>query len=338
MEAAQVREPMLDAPIDSMLYEQLLDRQQRLRDAQFENLVADDVSRLLGEVDEALTRFNKGTFGLCEECHDPIEPERLIADPLIKLCLGDLTQKQLDAIQEDLQLAAEIQKRLLPKSNFSSEFLDADFAYQPAGIVSGDYVDLIPHDGELYFILGDVSGKGMAASILMSNLHAMFHVLVPLGLPVCDLVERANRLFAESTLANQYATLVVGKINANGEVEMCNAGHLPPIIVGGEKSVELGASGLPLGMFSDSSFISSGVRLNPGETLLLFTDGVTEANDNDGTEFGTDRLRESINGSAVGNPTDLLQTCVNAVAAFRNGATRNDDVTMLALKFTGAGN
>jgi len=262
----------------------------------------------------------------------------LIADPLIKLCLGDLTQKQLDAIQEDLQLAAEIQKRLLPKSNFSSEFLDADFAYQPAGIVSGDYVDLIPHDGELYFILGDVSGKGMAASILMSNLHAMFHVLVPLGLPVCDLVERANRLFAESTLANQYATLVVGKINANGEVEMCNAGHLPPIIVGGEKSVELGASGLPLGMFSDSSFISSGVRLNPGETLLLFTDGVTEANDNDGTEFGTDRLRESINGSAVGNPTDLLQTCVNAVAAFRNGAARNDDVTMLALKFTGAGN
>ena len=338
MEAAQVREPMLDAPIDSMLYEQLLDRQQRLRDAEFENLVAADVSRLLGEVDEALTRFNKGTFGLCEECHDPIEPERLIADPLIKLCLGDLTQKQLDAIQEDLQLAAEIQKRLLPKSNFSSEFLDADFAYQPAGIVSGDYVDLIPHDGELYFILGDVSGKGMAASILMSNLHAMFHVLVPLGLPVCDLVERANRLFAESTLANQYATLVVGKINANGEVEMCNAGHLPPIIVGGEQSVELGASGLPLGMFSDSSFISSGVRLNPGETLLLFTDGVTEANDNDGTEFGTDRLRESINGSAVGNPTDLLQTCVNAVAAFRNGAARNDDVTMLALKFTGAGN
>jgi sigma-B regulation protein RsbU (phosphoserine phosphatase) len=88
-------------------------------------------------------------------------------------------------------------------------------------------------------------------------------------------------------------------------------------------------------MFSDSSFISSGVRLNPGETLLLFTDGVTEANDSEGAEFGTDRLRESINGSAVGHPTELLQTCVSAVAAFRNGAERNDDMTMLALKFTG---
>ena len=201
--------------------------------------------------------------------------------------------------------------------------------------MSGDYVDIMEHDGEIYFILGDVSGKGMAASILMSNLHAMFHALVPLKLDLCDLMSRANRLFAESTLANQYATLIAGKINANGEVEMCNAGHLPPIIVGGEKSVELQESGLPLGMFSDSSFVSSGVKLAAGETLLLFTDGVTEANDLSGGEFGTDRLRASINGSAAGHPTEILQTCINAVAEFRNGAVRNDDLTMLALKYTG---
>ncbi|HUR97565.1 MAG TPA: SpoIIE family protein phosphatase [Pyrinomonadaceae bacterium] len=323
------------AAVDTMLREQLLERKQRLRSAQSQNLLDGDVSRLLGEVDAALARFDNGTFGVCEECHTGIEPERLVADPLIRLCLGDLTQKQLDALQEDLQLAAEIQKRLLPKPDLASDFWQANFAYHPAGIVSGDYVDVIPHDGELYFILGDVSGKGMAASILMSNLHAMFHALIPLGLEVCELTARANRLFAESTLANQYATLIVGKMNANGEVEMCNAGHLTPIIVGGEQSVELGSTGLPLGMFSDSSFVSSGVRLAPGETLLLFTDGVTEANDHDGIEFGTERLRASINGSANGHPTELLQTCVNAVAAFRNGSARNDDLTMLALKYTG---
>jgi phosphoserine phosphatase RsbU/P len=338
MDAAQVREPMVGAPVDSMLYEQLLDRRPKLKSAQSENLLDSDVARLLGEVDAALLRFDKGSYGLCDVCHDPIEPERLVADPLIRLCLGDLTQKQLDDMQRDLELAAEIQKRLLPKPDLSSDFWQANYAYHPAGIVSGDYVDVIPHDGELYFILGDVSGKGMAASILMSNLHAMFHALIPLGLELCDLMSRANRLFAESTLANQYATLVAGKMNAHGEVEMCNAGHLAPIIVGGDQSIELGSSGLPLGMFSDSSFVSSGVRLNPGETLLLFTDGVTEANDNAGTEFGTDRLRKSINGSAAGHPTDLLQTCVNAIALFRNGATRNDDLTMLALKYTGAAN
>ena len=338
METAQVREPMVGTPIDAMLYEQLLDRQQRLRDAEFENLVLDDVTRLLSEVDAALLRFQKGTYGICEECHDPIEPERLVADPLIRLCLGDLTQKQLDAMQQDLQLAAEIQKGLLPKSGFSAGAWHVDFAYQPAGVVSGDYVDFFEKDGDLYFILGDVSGKGMAASILMSNLHAMFRALIPVGLELCDLMSRANRIFAESTLANQYATLILGKINSRGEVEMCNAGHLPPIIVGGERSIELDSTGLPLGLFCDSSFVSSGVKLQPGETLLLFTDGVTEANDRDGGEFGAERLRESINGSGSGHPTDLLQTCVGAVAAFRNGADRNDDLTMLALKYTGIGN
>jgi sigma-B regulation protein RsbU (phosphoserine phosphatase) len=335
MEAVQARESKLGAPVDAMLYEQLLDRQQKLRDAQFERVIPPDVSRLLSEVDAALERFRHGTFGLCQECHDPIEPERLVADPLIRLCLGDLTQKQLDDMQQDLQLAAEIQKGLLPKSGFSSGTWQVDFAYQPAGVVSGDYVDFIEQNGELYFILGDVSGKGMAASILMSNLHAMFHALIPLGLDLCDLLSRANRLFAESTLANQYATLIVGKINANGEVEMCNAGHLPPMIVGGEKSFEMEPSGLPLGLFSDSNFVSSGVKLEPGETLLLFTDGVTEANDEQEVEYGTERLRASINGSAVGHPTDILQTSVDSVAAFRGGAPRNDDLTMLAVKFTG---
>lgn len=336
MDTAQVREPMLGAPVDSMLHEQLVDRLQRLKSAQAANLLDAEVSRLLTEVDAALARFDTGTYGMCEVCHDPIEPERLVADPLVRLCLGDLTQKQLDDMQRDLQLAAQIQKGLLPKSGFSSESWHVDFAYQPAGIVSGDYVDFFELNDELYFILGDVSGKGMAASILMSNLHAMFHALIPLGLELCDLMSRANRLFCESTLANQYATLIAGKINRNGEVEMCNAGHLPPLVVGGDKSFEMAPSGLPLGMFCDSAFISSGVKLERGETLLLFTDGVTETNDLNGDEFGTERLRASINGSSSGHPTEILQTCIDSIAAFRNGADRHDDLTMLALKYAGA--
>ena len=338
MEGAPALAHVIGTEFEAVMREQLLDRQTRLREARKENVVDLEVLRLLDEVDAALQRFDKGVFGICEACLDPIEPERLIADPLIKLCLGDLTQKQLDDIQEDMRLASEIQRRLLPSEDLSCEFWEVDLAYHPAGVVSGDYVDVMRHDGHLYFMLGDVSGKGVAASILMSNLHAMFRALIPVGLELCDLMSRANRMFAESTMANQYATLVLGKINSRGEIEMCNAGHLAPIIVGGEHSVELDSTGLPLGMFCDSQFISSGVKLKPSETLLLFTDGVTEANDTNGEEFGTDRLRASINGSAYGHPTELLQTCVNAVAAFRNGAVRNDDMTMLALKYTGVAN
>jgi sigma-B regulation protein RsbU (phosphoserine phosphatase) len=335
MEGVQMGYAPASAEFDVVLREQLLDRRERLEQARPAIGFDPDFTRLLNEVDAALARFDTGTFGLCVECHDPIEPERLIADPLIRLCLGDLTQKELDRIQDDLQLAAEIQKGLLPKSALSSDFWSVDFAYQPAGIVSGDYVDVIQQNGEVYFMLGDVSGKGMAASILMSNLHAMFRALIPLDLPLCDLISRANSLFCESTLANQYATLICGKMNRDGEVEFCNAGHLAPIIVGDSGSVQLESAGLPLGMFCDSSFVSSGAKLKPGETLLLFSDGVTEANNEADEEFGISRLMDSLNGANGSEPTDLLKTSVAAVSEFRGSAVRNDDLTMMALKFAG---
>src|SRR5688572_22275821 len=103
MDTAQIMQIEQVAPLESMLHEQLLDRQQRLRDAQFDNAPDDDVTRLLSEVDSALQRIDTGTFGICEECQDAIEPESVLADPLIRLCLGDVTQKELDAIQRDLQ-------------------------------------------------------------------------------------------------------------------------------------------------------------------------------------------------------------------------------------------
>ena len=329
MELAQV------GGVDALIHEQLLDRRGRLERAREQTGLEPDFTRLLNEVDAALARFDAGTYGLCEECHDPIEAERLLADPLVRFCLGDLTQKEINSIQYDLMLASEIQKGLLPKTDGLSKNWSVDFVYQPAGIVSGDYVDFIERDGELYFILGDVSGKGMAASILMSNLHAMFRALVPLGLPLSDLMERANHLFCESTLANQYATLICGKLNGRGEVEFVNAGHLAPIIVNHEDCVALESTGLPLGMFCDSSFVASSAKLKPGETLLLFSDGVTEANDHTGAEFGSERLMETLRAALGFDPTDLLNNCIDAVGKFRLNAEVNDDLTMLALKFKG---
>lgn len=323
------------APVDAMIYEQLADRRNRLQTANTQVGYSADFTRLLDEVDAALQRFETGTYGICEECHDPIEPERLLADPLIRVCLGDLTEKQRHSLEDDLQLAAAIQLGLLPKPDFASHFAEVEFVYQPAGVVSGDYVDVIAHDGELYFILGDVSGKGMAASLLMSNLHAMFHTLVPLGLPIHEMMARANHLFCESTLANQYATLICGKISETGEIEFCNAGHLPPIIVRGNEITELGSGGLPLGMFCDSNFAATCVRLENAETLVLYTDGVTEANDHAGEEFGIGRLRDSIRGSVSGEPGEIIRGTLGAVDGFRGNAPRNDDLTLMALKFVG---
>lgn len=330
--------PAATAELDGMLRDELLNRRERLEIARSRSAFDPDFARLLDEVDAALSRFEQGTFGLCDVCHDPIEPERLLADPLMRFCLGDLTEKQRRSLEDDLRLAAEIQNALLPRSAFTEQDLwQVDFVYEPAGPVSGDYVDLIRQGDELYFMLGDVSGHGMAASLLMSNLHAMFRSMVPLGLPMHELMERANRLFCESTLANQYATLVGGRINTRGEVEICNAGHLPPVFIrNGEKEM-LDSTGLPLGMFCDSNFSASCVKLDDGDALLLYTDGVTEAMDESGEEFGFERLLQSIDGAAGGNPDELIRSCYGAVESFQGKAARTDDLTLLALKFSGIG-
>ncbi|MGB7068839.1 MAG: PP2C family protein-serine/threonine phosphatase [Pyrinomonadaceae bacterium] len=253
----------------------------------------------------------------------------------MRVCLGDLSEKQRQSLEDDLGLASMIQNALLPRTNFGAHFAEVDFVYQPASIVSGDYVDVIRNDGELYFILGDVSGKGMAASLLMSNLHAMFHSLVPLGMPLRELMGRANRLFCESTLANQYATLILGKINNVGEVEICNAGHLPPIVVKKGENTSIDGSGLPLGLFCDTDFGASCVLLDKGDSLLLYSDGVTEAVDDDEREFGFDRLLGSVKDAFQHNTPRLVRNCLEAVDAFRGNALRNDDLTILALKFAG---
>jgi sigma-B regulation protein RsbU (phosphoserine phosphatase) len=201
--------------------------------------------------------------------------------------------------------------------------------------VSGDYVDIIPAGGDLYFILGDVSGKGMAASLLMSSLHAMFHSLIPLGLALPDLLERSNRLLCESSLANQFATLVVGRASNDGAVEICNAGHMPPLVVKQGGCSEIDSAGLPLGMFCDVEYASSRLTLDRDETLLLYSDGVTEARDSTGAEFGIERLLRSING---GETEALVNNCLAAVEDFRGAAARSDDLTVMAVKYAQSGN
>src|SRR5262249_53403865 len=157
--------------------------------------------------------------------------------------------------------------------NLRLEGWQFDYCYEPAGPVSGDYVDIIQTEGsDLYFVLGDVSGKGVAASMLMAKLHAVFRSLIPLGLDVDRLTERASRLFGESTLPGQYATLICGRASKHGEVGLCNAGHPPALVSRNGRIQPISATGLPLGMFPNQKFSVERLHLNEGDTLLLYTD------------------------------------------------------------------
>jgi sigma-B regulation protein RsbU (phosphoserine phosphatase) len=279
--------------IDSALREQLLERRGRLETAAASDGEERQIRHLLGEVDAALARMEEHTYGLCQVCHDPVEAERIFADPLVCVCLGCLNVAQRRALEEDLELAANIQAGLLPPRTLAHDGWQVSYHYEAASLVSGDYCDVVKAgDGSLYFMLGDVAGKGVAAALLMSQLHAMFRALIPVGLPLSHLVARASRIFCESTLPTHYATLVTGRADATGSVEICNAGHLPPLHLQREgRATLIEATGLPVGIFCNEEFTSTKFRMSPGDTLFLFTDGLSESRDTAGEEYGTTRLQ-----------------------------------------------
>ncbi len=317
----------------ALIESELLARREKLEAARTGLPQSEQLSRLLFEVDSALARVKAGTFGICEVCHDTIEEERLAADPLIRTCLDHMSGVERRALEQDLDLASRVQQTLLPPRPLVFNGWHAWYEYLPLRAASGDYCDLIPgDDGELLFLVGDVAGKGIAASVLMAHLHAIFRSLVSLQLPFADLVVRANRIFCESTGGLHYATLVCGRASADGRIELSNAGHCLPLHLQAARTNAIASTGLPVGLFCMSPYTADTLMLARGETLLLYTDGVTDTENAAGSYYGADRLAEVAARYAADTPAALVTACAADLNAFRGSAARSDDVTILALR------
>ena len=322
--------------IEAILHDQLMTRHQRVESALVRFGESSHLRGLLREVDAALDRLSDGIYGLCETCHDPIEPERLMADPLARFCLDHLTLREQQILERDLRMAAQIQAELLPKPDSVFGNWRVARHYEAYGPVSGDYCDLVTDaDGSLYFMFGDVSGKGVAAAMVMAQLHAMFRTLISLGFSLDQLVGRASSLLCESTLPSHYATLVCGKASRTGEVEICNAGHLPVLWAHDGKVTSIPATGLPIGVFCHQEFSTRKAQLAANDSLLLYTDGLSEAQNNSGDEYGIERLSELLLKCRVSSPQMLIDSCLKDLGAFRNAASRTDDLTIMAICWAG---
>lgn len=324
----------MEATADAYLRTQLEERRKRLLAASVGADGDGSMAELLLEVNSALERMDRGTYGICDECHDTIEKDRLLNDPLTRVCIDHLTEPERRALESDLELAARVQRGLLPVNNFRAGGWQIHYRYEPAGAVSGDYCDVIRGDGnsgEVFFSVGDVSGKGVAASMLMTHLHAMFRSLSGVGLPIDKLLARANSVFCESTTAGQYATLVCGRAGANGDVEISNAGHLPALLLRRKEVRSLAASGLPLGMFSSGRYPLEKLKLESGDSLILYTDGLTEVVDSANREYGIGRLANFFEGRHASRPETLTADCLKEIAKYSANGAPKDDRTMLVL-------
>ena len=242
---------------------------------------------------------------------------------------------QRERMERELELATEIQQRFQPSAPpqvEGYEFQGISFSCYEIG---GDYYDFIRKpDGKMVVALGDVSGKGTAAALLMSSLHAAIHAQVVAAGDLSDTITSVNDYLAENTPANRFVTLFAAELDpATGKLVYINAGHNPPLVGKNDGSVaQLGSGGLPLGIMAGAQYESGELQLNPGEALVVYSDGVSEAVNLKEEEFGIERLtevvRKNVNASAAG----IRDKVESALSTFTETAPANDDITLVIVK------
>ncbi len=321
--------------IEVMFAERLSDRKRRLEEAVYRSNSPEDVRQLLQEVDRALDKIGKGTYGLCETCKEPIETDRLNMDPLVRYCIDHLSSSEQRALEHDISTARDIQVGLLPRKSITLPGWQSAYHYEPLGPVSGDYCDIILNEtrpNSFFFIVGDVTGKGIAASILMSQLHATFRTLAQTGIPLGEIMQRANRIFCEASLVTHFATLVCGLADKNGNVEISNAGHCLPVVVKSDAIDTIPSSGLPLGISCDVKYKSSMLELVHGDRIVVYTDGLSEAADESGELYSEERLKSLLKTTESSAASDLLAASLKDLGRFIGNSKRSDDLTILVLQ------
>jgi sigma-B regulation protein RsbU (phosphoserine phosphatase) len=312
---------------------ELLERRERLASVAV-TVRESQLVELLRQVDSALERLDGGTWGQCSLCTGKVEQDRLAADPLLSICLDCLSPGERRALERDLETAARVQAALLPPRQLAYDGWEVALLWEPLGPVSGDHYDLLqPKQGDesLHLVVGDVAGKGVAASLLQAHLHALLRALATPALSLAALLRQANRLLCEVTLPASYATLLAARLHHGGRVELASAGHPRPLLADrrGVRPVE--GAGLPLGLFCEAEYTSRDLQLPVGDTLLFYTDGWTEATTDDG-EYGIGRAAAVLRRVKDRPLAELLAACRQDMEEFLGGAPRLDDLTLLALR------
>lgn len=242
---------------------------------------------------------------------------------------------QRERMERELELATEIQQRFQPSAPpkvDGYEFQGISFSCYEIG---GDYYDFIERpDGNLLIALGDVSGKGTAAALLMSSVHAAIHGQISAKRSLDDTITAVNQYLAENTPANRFVTLFIAELNpASGIFRYINAGHNPPLVSRGDGSIEqLSSGGFPLGILPSAEFEAGEMHLKSGEVLVIYSDGVSEANNIKEEEFGLDRLAEVISSNRQLSAAGIRDKVESALSAFTQTAPANDDITLVIAK------
>ncbi len=248
------------------------------------------------------------------------------------------SRRELARKEAELNFAREVQRALFPRQFPVDSGLEFAAVCVPAAGISGDYYDVLQlSDGRLVFAIADVSGKGLSAAILMSNVHAGLRILVESGHSAAELCSQLNRHLCRFTESQRFATLFYGEWDrAQHRLTYVNAGHTTPILAGSSDGCRrLDCGGVPIGLFPDSPFCAGTVTLDPGDLVVLYSDGITEAGIMAAEPFGESRL-ESLIATHRQKPLDDIQQVVLDAVHDWSGREPEDDMTLLLVRASDA--
>lgn len=248
-----------------------------------------------------------------------------------------LIEEQIDRerLEQELQLASEIQQRFQPTQAPNVPGYELQGISFPCYEIGGDYYDFIERaDGRMIVTLGDVSGKGTAAALLMSSLHAAVHAQASSHSSLADTISAVNKYLAENIPSNRFITLFYAELDpATGAVSFINAGHNPPLIVHAAGTTEnLSAGGLPLGIRYDADYSEGRTQLHPSDVLVIYSDGVSEAVNPQGEEFGTERLYQVVSNNLKASAAGIRDRIEAALTKWAQGTPAADDITLVIVK------
>ena len=248
-------------------------------------------------------------------------------------------ERQRQRLEQEISFARDIQQALLPCHLRDFPHLAIIGTSSPCLAVGGDYFDVFPlSDNRTAFLIADVSGKGLGAALLTTMLQGALSG-TKMGADPADVFCHINRFLCEHSEVGRYATMFFGILDPEGRLEFVNAGHLPPLLLrAGEVDEPFTEGGFPVGLIPEASYVASSVALHPGDTLVLYSDGVTEAMDPDHEMFGVSRLRELLVGKHEAPLETLKNSILESVQAFSRGASQADDITLLIARYRGATN
>lgn len=293
-----------------------------------------DVLQVVSEIKNALERIDNGEFGRCTNCGDDIETERLELDCTTQVCLDHYSEAQINALERDLELAAKVQRQLMPYKVPTLSGIQIAVKIEPAQIVGGDYFDFFSYqDGSQGMAIADVMGKGLSASMLMSNLQASLRILGPNHKELHTLAIRLNELFRYNLKLISFITIFLARIDIKANIlHYCNAGHNPAIwleAASGSMSW-LKPTGPAIGLTQNAKFESEKLQFSSGDLLLLYTDGLIEARNSQGEEFGEKRLSNYIKDNHNKSANVILKRLLDTARSF--AGKFHDDVTLLVIK------